>query len=373
MNTSEPLVGKQIPLVIERLSYGGDGVGHYGGKVVFVPYSAPGDELIVVLTEDRLRYARGTVVTKQKLSAERTEPRCPVFGECGGCQWQHLSYPAQCQHKETIFRETLTHVGGIATPNVEPIISARQPWGYRERIRLKVDREGKVGFYAAGTHRVVSFTSCAVAHPGLNEFLQKMKPPRQDCELVWDRERKQVNTRLDAAPYRRFAQVHLEQNQALTGLVVDYVTPVPSKTLLELYCGDGNFSLPLAPHLKSLVAVDRDAAAIEVAERRARAEEISQIEFRVGTAEWALQTMLRCHFFPDILLLDPPRQGAKEILDLVVVLSAHKIVYVSCDPASLARDLKFLTQKGYRLLRARPLDMFPQTYHIEAVAELIHV
>ncbi len=372
MGTSKFSVGETVTLTIERMAYGGDGLGHSQGKVVFVPQSAVGDQLEVTITEDHPRYSRGTIDKILVPSPHRIEPRCSVFGKCGGCHWQHLDYETQLRSKEAIFRETFIHMGGFKDPPIEPILAAPRPWEYRERIRLKVDQEVGVGFYAAGSHEVIPFDHCSISHPRLNQSLPELERPRHDFELVWDPQTEQVTTHLDESPYRRFAQVSSEQNKQLLQTVIDYVDPQPKEDALELYCGAGNFSLPLAPRFKSLLAVDQNASAIRKAEQEARAQGLSQVTFRQATVEWGLKKMLRRRLFPDTLILDPPRQGAQEILDLIAVLSAHKIVYISCDPPSLVRDLKFLKKKGYRLVRARPIDMFPQTYHIEGVVQLLH-
>ena len=155
---STSLLGKTVSLTIERLAYGGDGVGHYDGKVLFVPWSAPGDELQVEITEDRPRYARAEIVEIVKASPDRVEARCDVFGRCGGCQWQHIAYEAQARHKEAVFRETLAHIGQIRDAVIEPIIPAQAIWEYRQRIQLKVDDAGTMGFYAHGSHEVMPFT-----------------------------------------------------------------------------------------------------------------------------------------------------------------------------------------------------------------------
>ncbi len=359
---------KLIPLTIERLANGGDGVGHHDGKVIFVPFSAPGDELEVEITEDKPRFARARIINIKSPSKERVEPRCEVFGRCGGCQWQHLDYAAQAQHKERIFRETLERIGQLKEPTVEPIVPADQAWEYRQRIQLKSDGNGNLGFFAHGSHEVVSFDYCHISNAPLNAAIQEQRAVGHGIELNWDGQEVQIRH----GEHRSFEQVHHAQNRQLVACVKDYVAPQSHERLLELYCGNGNFSLGLASHCKHIFAADQNAEAIGRAQRATGQRKLAGLHFVVGSAEWALKKAIRDKERIDTVLLDPPRSGAKEILDLIVMLSAHKLVYVSCDPAALARDLKFLTKKGYKLLRSRPIDMFPQTYHIESVTELIH-
>lgn len=371
MTQENQLLGQRVNIHIERLAYGGDGVGHYKGKVIFVPWSAPGDEIKVEIVEDQPRYARGRIVKVVIPSEDRVRPRCDVFSRCGGCQWQHIEYGAQVRFKEVVFRETLEHVGHLKDLPIEPIIQADQPWEYRQRIQLKVDKSGRHGFYAHGSHDVVPFTYCHISDPHLNESISCGGLPKDNVEIVWNESQGQVVFRRPGSSI--FGQVHRKQNQKLVATVVEYVRPQPRQAILELYCGSGNFSLSLAPHVRSFLGIDQNAEAIGQAVRAARDAELDGANFVVGSAEWGLKKAIRTQETVDTLVLDPPREGAKEILDLMALASIHRIVYVSCDPASLARDLQFLTQKGYWIVRARPIDMFPQTYHIESVTELIHL
>ncbi len=361
------ILAKTLTLKIERLAHGGEGVAHHEGKAIFVPFAVPGDTLRVEIEVDKPRYARGRIDEILESSAERVEPRCPLFGQCGGCQWQHIDYMAQVRHKETIFRETLERIGRIEAPPLEPIIASDQPWNYRRRIQLKNDNAGSVGFYAYGSHDVVPMSHCDICDPHLNEVLAQGKVPARDLELSWNGQ----EITLRYGEHRSFEQAHPGQNQQLVQTVRDYVAPRSHQQVLELYCGNGNFTRALAPELKHIFAIDENAEAIGRAERRIRRLGCKGVHLLVGTATWGLKKVIRDQQAIDTLLIDPPRAGVKAILNLVAKLNPQRIVYVSCDPASLARDLRYLIEHGYRLARTRPIDMFPQTYHIESVTELV--
>lgn len=366
-------------LKIDRLAFGGDGVGRLDGKVVFVPLTAQGDRARVRLTEDGGRFSRAVAVEIVESSPDRVEPRCSVFGVCGGCQWQHLAYPIQLQAKESILRETLERIGKFSKPPVQPIVAASEPWGYRNRIQLHQDRGKKIGYYGAGSHRVVDFESCEIAAPALNAAVQKLrqespKLPRS-FELVLGGDDVVVQDLED--PERVFCQVHPQVNARLIEGVLQAIFGREElafsrkRCLVELYAGDGNFTFPLAERAGKVLAVESSKTAVGRAEREARRRLLRNVEFIAGSVEWGLRRILRMGVVVDTLLLDPPRKGAREIIDLICVLKPRQVVYVACDPPTLARDLQLLASRHYQLESAQPFDMFPQTYHIETIAKLV--
>lgn len=365
-------------ITIDRLAYGGEGVGRSEGKVVFVPGTAPGDKALVRVTSDEGRFARGQLVSLLERSPARVEPLCPVFGICGGCQWQHLNYATQIKMKEEIVRETLVRIGQIAHPPLLPMISAPHPWHYRLRIQLKIDPEGKIGFYAAKSHQVVLFEECKIADSQLNEKLAEIRSGGEKLESGFELclNGHGVECIKDSDGERIFSQVNREQNRHLIDTVINFVFGNAHKafternTLVELYAGSGNFTFPLAKKAGRLIAVEENPHAIEKAELESQERKISNIQWIKGSAEWGLKKIYRRKIEVDTLVLDPPRQGAPEILDLIPLIRPRTIVYVSCDPTTLARDLKWLVRRHYRLEKVQPIDMFPQTYHIESVASL---
>ena len=365
-------------VTIDRLSLGGDGVGRIDGKVVFVPWTAPGDTVRIRLTEEHQRFDRGQVVEVVSPSADRVQPRCSVLGLCGGCQWQHIPYATQVRTKEAILRETLEKIGRVGPVEILPIITSSDPWGYRNRIQIRKSPDGKIGFLESGSHNVVEFENCDIVDPLLNGAVKRLKSNGRKMPKVAEVvvEGGEVFLQSLEDPERIFLQVNPVINQRLIEVVMEFTfgraDPAFTRrqTVVELYSGNGNLTLPLAERAGKVIAVEVSASAVKEAEQKAL-EKYLQIEFICGSTEWGLKKILRHRLSVDTLVLDPPRRGAKEILDLICVMKPRQIIYVSCDPSTLARDLKVLVERHFQLETIQPLDMFPQTYHIESVAKLV--
>ncbi|MBI2083176.1 MAG: class I SAM-dependent RNA methyltransferase [Deltaproteobacteria bacterium] len=366
---------------IERLSFGGDGIGKIEGKVVFVPFSVPGDRLKVRIVESKERFNRGEILEIIEPSPLRVQPPCPVFGRCGGCQWQQIDYPSQLSSKELILRETLERIGGLKGISILPIISSAHPWNYRNRLQLHRDSKGRIGFLAREAHEVVEFEECFIADPKLNEAVQRLRreAPTEHrlFELAMTHDSKVTLSGLKSEDDRAFSQTNPSVNEELVKTVFQFAFGgaeaafTQKWNIVELYCGKGNLTFALAQAGGRVIAVDESREALKEAEEEAKKRRMTHLEFIASAAEWGLKTVLRRGMPVDILVLDPPRRGAKEILDLLLVIKPRVIVYVSCDPSTLARDLKFLVNRHYEVEMVRPLDMFPQTYHIESVTKLV--
>ncbi len=377
--------GATETVTIDRLAFRGEGVGRLqraeGQKVVFVPYAVPGDVLKIQVTESHKNFDRGVIASVVSPSVSRVDAPCPYFGKCGGCHWQHIAYGEQVKAKEEIFRQTLYRVAKIAEPKVLPILSAANPWNYRQRIQLKVDfsQKAQVGFFAPESHDVVPIEKCDIADPKINEVLQSLlkqgQIPTRPFEIsVFE------NGDVHVLPMdhvdRYFSQAHPEQNRQMIHTVLHFVFGRAEsafkvrRTLLELYAGSGNFTFPLAEHAGRVIAVEENAKAVKVGERLAEERGLTHVEWVTGTVEWGTKKVLRKRIPVDTVVLDPPRAGASDVLDLLMLLKPKTIVYVSCDPNTLARDVRELTKRFYRFDVSQPIDMFPQTYHIESVTKL---
>jgi 23S rRNA (uracil1939-C5)-methyltransferase len=366
-------------ILIESLAFGGEGVGRDDGKVVFVPATVPGDRVRVRVLSDHGKYERGELAGVIEPSPDRATPPCEVFGTCGGCQWQHVVYDAQLRWKQRILTETLTRVGRIADPNVLPILGAERPWNYRSRIQLQVDSGGAIGFHAPKSHSVVTFGDCKIADSRLNEKLSELKRASSleagDFEIYLNGT-SEVHVRERASGEAVFSQVNRAQNDKLVATVLDFAFGkadaafTRKKKVIELYAGSGNLSFPLAERAGSVHCVEESVQAVNQAESLMAEKGLSNLDWIAGHAEWGLKKLYRRKIVPDLLVLDPPRRGAKEILDLVCVMKPRQVVYVSCDPVTLARDLNLLARRHYKLDKVQPIDMFPQTYHIESVSLL---
>lgn len=373
---------------ITTLAHGGDGIGRIEGQVCFVPYGLPGDVLRVKITRKTQKALWAEIVAVESSSPERTTAACPVFGPCGGCSWLHFAYPAQGAWKRRIVQETLQRIGGVETA----LDWAEDPelrTGYRTRAEIHGDGK-RLGFYAAASHSLVDIESCPLCHPRLNEALRGLRAadikgsvtvtvnPEGEETLVWTRFPKRslkhrfplANTPQDTSRARflfngvpvvngAFSQASLLLNRLLVRIVHEYVGKASS--LLDLYCGSGNLSLGLAARIRVL-GLDHHQEAVRAADSilhggyQPGGEDKMAEQIRSG--EW------------DTILLDPPREGAKEIMPALAGSLARAIVYVSCDPATLARDLKTLGAGGWKVMRGVALDLFPNTPHVETVCRL---
>ena len=365
------------------MAFGGEGVGRSAeGKVVFVPGAAPGDKLRIRVLADHGRYERAEIVEILEKSTFRVDPPCSVFGTCGGCQWQYLRYETQLKMKEDILRDALQRVGRVPQPNVLPMIPAENPWHYRHRIQLKVDSEKQIGFYALKSHQVIPFEECLIADQRLNEKLIQIRQSPKLSELPFELAVTEAGLvekwEGEEGP---FSQVNPEQNKSLIRTVLEMafgkaeLAFTQKKTVVELYAGSGNFTFPLSERVGQIFAVESSHRAVRRGEEETLRRRIENIHWIPGDAEWGLKKIYRMvkegKLAVDLLVLDPPRHGARKILDLVPLIRPRQIVYVSCDPMTLSRDLEFLCRRHYRLECVQPVDMFPQTYHIESVAQLI--
>jgi len=370
---------KDAIITIDRLAFGGEGIGRIDGKVVFVPLTAQGDRVRVRITEDQNRYGRGESLEIVEPSPHRVTPRCSVFGNCGGCQWQHLDYSAQLSAKGSILQETLERIGKFRAPPLLPMIPAENPWNYRQRIQLHRNREGQIGYFAQGSRQIVEFENCEIADAGLNAAVRKIREDRpplpESFEILL--EKGEALVRDLENPDRVFSQVNPVMNGKLIEVVLQMVfgreEPVFSRkrVVAELYAGSGNLTFPMAVRAGRIIAVEEVKGSLGRAEETARRSSVSNVEFILGSAEWGLKKVHRSGVVVDTVVLDPPRRGAREILDLICVMKPRQVVYVSCDPPTLSRDLQFLAMRHYQLEVVQPLDMFPQTYHIESVAKLV--
>lgn len=346
-------------ITIESLAYGGAGVGKIEGKTVFVPFSAPGDILDINVVRDKHNFAEAEIVQIIEPASCRTLPQCPVFGECGGCQWQHLEYQTQLEWKRNILSETLERIGDFENPSILDTMPSPKEWNYRNRIQLHVDSEGHVGFYKARTNEVVEFEKCFIADDRLNQMLREQRSKLS-------KRTKGMGLRLEHGPH--FSQVNVEQNENVRKLILHWLGEVGHQTIVELYAGSGNFTFPMAEVAERIIALEIDGRAVKFARQHAERKGIDNINFHCLPAERLKQAFHKGS--PDVVLLNPPRKGASEAIPAIVERKPQTIFYMSCNPSTLARDLKVLAQSGWKLTRCQPIDMFPQTYHIEALTQM---
>lgn len=346
----------ELSLPIHDVAFGGKGVGRTEGKVVFVPYTIPGETARVRLTKDKKKFAEATLLEITAPSSDRVDAPCPYFERCGGCAYQHMTYERQLALKAAQVEQTLRRVGRLETVPMQPIVAAPEPYGYRNRIRVHVSG-GVAGFYAADAYALVDIEKCLLASPPVNEALRRL---RHSAMRDGDYSLRAPG----GGPY--FEQT----NPAVAQLLTEHVKAIVRRgqqLLVDAYCGAGLFANELAPLFESVIGIEENAHAIEAA-RRAAAE---HARFVAGDVASYLADILSAHYADrTTVLLDPPSTGLDpRVIDLLLGGSPSEIVYVSCNPATLARDLGALGS-AYTLKSVTPFDMFPQTAEIEAVALL---
>ncbi|MDD2540922.1 MAG: class I SAM-dependent RNA methyltransferase [Desulfuromonadaceae bacterium] len=428
--------------IIDKLAFGGNGVCRIDGKVCFVPFSCPGDEVSLRITAQKKSYCTALISELLHASPFRTVPECPIFGTCGGCSWQHLSYHLQLEQKKQILGETLWRGARVPAELIEDVVAASNQYGYRNRLQFKVAvRNGslQIGFFRQGSHQVEDAAGgCPIAAPVINQALNCCRAILQsypDIEsisqlsidagdsglviaihhggvftaknraffidrsgdlgpctglfLKTDHQRSyeklwgnaEISYRMNQADTDKmpleltyapggFAQVHQLQNMSMLSVIRQLGTFAPTEQILDLYCGNGNFSLPLASEVASVVGIEGNANSIRAAEHNRELNKVANIQFFCDdVAAGVLRLVAEGRKF-DTVLLDPPRSGAGEAVSGIVRLQPDKIIYISCDPSTLARDCGLFSRYGYHVVAAVPIDMFPQTYHIESVTML---
>ncbi|HQV70757.1 MAG: 23S rRNA (uracil(1939)-C(5))-methyltransferase RlmD [Anaerolineae bacterium] len=383
-------LGDRVTLDLTAVTPHGDVIGRHEGIVVFVPYVLPGERVEVEISHVRRSFARGLPVQRLTDSPDRVTPPCPVFGVCGGCQWQHVRYEKQLEFKTDLVREQLTGIGKFENPNVLPCVPSPRPYEYRNRMQFSVSETGHPGFHRPGTreiHNVIEIDDCLISDPQIREKLQGWTPDvgmngagelvHQIDVRVTDREA-EGGSILKVGQFEYFVspqsffQVNVGMAEWLAQHVVDALDLRGTETVLDLYCGVGLFTLPLAAKAARVFGVENNREAIEDAEKNKRQlpEDKQPVFIRADVMKAIKkEPMVSEHF--DAIVVDPPRAGVfYDVLMKLIELRPQKLVYVSCDPATLARDLRILCDNGYALLSAQPFDMFPQTHHIETLASL---
>lgn len=391
--------GDRLTVKIESLAVGGRGVARHQGLVIFISAVAPLDEVEIELTSVKKAFAEARVVRLLQASDHRREPPCPYaspHGQCGGCSWQHVTYEEQLRQKHAIVLQALRRHSGfsIAEDRVAPVAPSPLEFRYRNRIQLH-HGGGKLGYFKRGSHEIIDIDDCLIAEEAIAREIPKLKrewasrPPGR-MELRIDQNERIAlssegsinvlsNDEENTAAGPAFSQVNRAQNQALIEFVLTSVKGAQAElksdqpmTLFDLFAGQGNFAFPLAREFgkSKVIAVEMNNEAVRLGRERARLE-ASAIEFHQGDVGRFLSGLSKSALENAVILLDPPRTGCDpEVMRQLAESSPARIVYVSCHPVTLARDLRYLHDRGFELLAVHPFDMFPQTDHVESVAVL---
>jgi len=415
-----------ITVTVNDLDPFGQGVARHNGKTLFINELLPGERAEIRITEDKKQYARGQVKRRLSDSPEREKPRCPHFGVCGGCQQQHASVALQQRSKQAALARLMKR-------DVDEVLSA-EPWGYRRRARLSLNYQPKtqrlqMGFRKAGSNDIVDVTQCPVLVPALEALLPAVREclsglaggrhlghvelvladngplmvlrhtaplsatdkakleqfshshqlalwlaPQSDSIEQVSGEQPWYSSdglRLTFSP-RDFIQVNDGVNQKMVATALAWLDVQPEDRVLDLFCGMGNFTLPLAKRAASVVGVEGVPALVEKGQQNAQHNALHNVTFFHENLEEdvTLQAWAKNGF--DKILLDPARAGAPGVMQHIVKLAARRVVYVSCNPATLARDCEVLLAAGYQIQRLAMLDMFPHTGHLESMVLFEH-
>ncbi len=388
--------------MVEKLVYGGDGLARLEGRVVFAPFVLPGERVRAATDRQKPGLVQARTLEVLEPAAERVAPRCPVFGRCGGCHYQHAPHEFQLAAKRTILVEELRRLGKISPPGEITVISG-DPWGYRNRVQLHIEN-GKLGYWEPRSHKLCAIDTCPIASPKAQEAIQTLcgmlHDPRwpgflQSLEVFTDEGQLQLNVYDTGRPVaRRFFDWCGENIPGMVQGALDYhgqfrvssnsffqvnrflvdrlaesaIDGAEGDSALDLYAGVGLFTLPLARRFRQVTAVESGSGASRDLRFNLDRAGLARVRSDASTVEAFLEKLKRA---PDFVLVDPPRAGlGKAVVERLKELRPRQLTIVACDPATLARDLAALVAGGYKMRKIALVDLFPQTYHLETVVHL---
>jgi 23S rRNA (uracil1939-C5)-methyltransferase len=406
---------KTYELTTTGWAYGGETIGRLpDNRIVFVPFTIPGETVRIQLIEDKRGFARAAAPEIITYHPDRITPRCIHYANCGGCHYQHLSYERQLEAKTAALRDTLTRIGQFTPEDLDsllrPFVPAVDPWHYRNHIQFHLDDHGRLGYLNARSDEILAIQECHLPEGVLNEIW-----PQLDFEPIPSLERiglragaedevmlvleteddeglefsldipmsavqigpNSLHVLSDSAEMEMtvldytfqvsagsFFQVHTQMAAAMVEHLLDRLPLTPESTVLDVYCGVGLFSAFLAPQVGRLIGIEENPLAVE--DFAENLDAFDHIEIYEAPAEDVLPTL---EIEADLILVDPPRAGlALPALDAIIAMRPKMLAYVSCDPATFARDAKRLRREGFTVTEITPFDMFPQTYHIETIS-----
>ncbi|MHC1739568.1 MAG: class I SAM-dependent RNA methyltransferase [Anaerolineaceae bacterium] len=398
---------------LQAMTFGGDALGRLpDGRAVFVPFGLPGETVKIRLTENKATFAKGEIGEIITPSPLRIKPLCPHFGSCGGCNYQHLAYCDQLEIKQKIVVDQLKRLAGLVDFPVNHVVASPSPWNYRNTVQFRVSPAGKLGYQRANSNAFVEIKECHLPQENINTLWPQLDFDENsgidrailregaDADMILGLESKQeqppefsvdfpisvvytgpegltvfsgeefvvmeVNGRSFKVSMGSFFQANTLQAEAMVKHVLQLAGDLDGKTVVDAYCGVGLFSAFLAPQVKQLIGIELSESSCN--DYAVNMDEFNNVDLYIGTVEQVLPSL---SITPEIVVVDPPRVGLDQlVVNAIAKLQPEKIIYVSCDPATLARDIKRFALLGYSLTGVTPFDQFPQTYHIETVSLL---
>lgn len=409
-------VGDKMETLIEKLDHQGRGITHIDGKITFVENTLPDEIVDIEIMKSQKKINEAIVKKYIKKSPKRIESICPYYNECGGCDLLHLPYNDQLEYKQNKITEIMERYAEVSKEKIKPILSSPKNINYRNKVTLKSN--GKLGYYKRRTNDIVNIEYCYLVNEELNKKIKELNNFKLDngIEELMIRNVNESETSLtvdlrinenNMEKYKKmsivvpnfsisknrrlifstpksniigklgnkqflisptaFYQVNTLQTENLYNKVLSYVKELHNPIVLDLYCGTGTIGIYISDYAKEVLGVEINSQAIKDANKNKKINEINNINFIAGDTKLVLRNN---EFKADIIIVDPPRAGLdKEVVDDLIKIKAKKIIYVSCDPITLARDIKLLN-KEYEVEEVTPVDMFPNTYHVECVVKL---
>lgn len=389
-------LGERLTLKVTDMGHQGKALAHHEDIAVWVDLAIPGETVVAEVTDRHSTYLEARTLEVVDASPDRVVPPCPYYGECGGCQYQHIAYPRQLELKQRVVAEQLRRIGRFSDPPVLPTLPSPEQFNYRNHARFTVGKFGDMGFVRRGTHRLIPIRECLLMAPWINQTIDQLRgdcsesralnlrygvntgdyliqPKFKNPAVELETGQPFYNETLLGHPFQvgapSFFQVNTHQAERMIELVREYLQADKTDLLIDAYTGVGTFAILLAPAVGRVIALEESPQAVRNA--RENGAGVPNVEFLEGKVEDLLPDL---DVQADVVLLDPPRAGCHpQVLDALIANPPRQVIYVSCDPATLARDLRILVDSGFALDRVQPVDLFPQTYHVECVTVLRHL
>lgn len=364
-----------MEIKITDLDHQGRGIGRINNKIVFIPNTIPGEIVEIKIIKEKKKYMEGQVKSFIQKSKDRIENLCPYYPSCGGCQLLHLPYQQQLIYKQKKLQNIFSRYG-LNNIIINEIIGSPQKFHYRNKVTFHI-QNNQLGYYLNNSNKIIPINECLLLNETINQNITKLPKNNNQIivrsnnkEITYQQDKKIIHTIVDykfLVSIKSFFQINDYVTPLLYNQIKKYLNPKKSDVILDLYCGTGTIGIYISKDVREVVGIEVNAQAIEDAKTNAQLNNIKNIKFICGDAGTE-SNKLKNKF--DSIIVDPPRAGLnKNTIDAIINFKPNKLVYVSCDPMTLVRDLNIL-KKYYNIIEVTPFDMFPNTYHVESVSLL---